>query len=130
MPRLALALLLIGLAACGAPADATTFRAGDVRVIDESGLVTAAEPYQPPVDQLGEPTAVPGESLTQVLVSWAGSSCVQDWTVRLTGNALVMTIEPGTSITGCEGMAAARGVQLDLRAVVDATDIDVSLAGS
>lgn len=131
MPRrLAIVLLLVGLAACGGPAGATTFRAGDVTVIDESGLVTAAEPYQPPVDQIGEPTAVPGQSLTQVLVSWTGSSCVQDWTVRLTGNALVMTIEPGPSVSRCEGMPGAKGVQLDLNRVVQADGIDVSLAGS
>lgn len=125
------ATILAGLvlAACGGPSG-STFRAGDVTVIDESGLVTGVEAYQPPIDQLGEPTAEPGESLTQVLVSWSGSSCAAGWTVRLTGNALVMTIEPGAAISGCEGMPAAKGVQLDLNRVVDAPDIDVSLAGS
>ncbi len=122
-----LAALIVG---CSGPGDPKMFTTGDISVVDASGLVTAIDPAQPPpVEQLSEPMATKGDSLTQVIVAWAGSSCIQGWTIRLAGNALVLTIEPGTAISGCEGVIAANAVRLDLNRVVEAADIDVSLAG-
>ncbi len=130
MKPLLIVLVAAVIAACSGPGDAKTFSVGDITVVDESGLVTDVQPAEaPPVDQLSEPVATKGESLTQVIVAWAGSSCIHDWMLRLAGNALVLTIEPGTAISGCEGVLAANAVRLDLNRVVEAADIDVSLAG-
>jgi len=119
------------LAACGSPTDAQTFHAGDVTVVDTSGLVTGAVLLDPPPpSEVDGPSAASGDSLTQVVVTWTGSGCIQGWTIRLAGNALDLSIEPGPAIAGCEGMEGAYRVRLDLNVVVDADAIDVTQQGS
>ena len=116
------------LVACSAPGDARTFSAGDVTVVDSSGLVKEVVQEQAPaVESVSGPTATKGESLTQVLVTWPASSCVETWTLRLSGNALDLSIEPGASPSGCEGTQVAHAVRLDLNRVVDAENIELSL---
>jgi len=123
--------MALALAACGSPTDAHTFSAGDVTVVDTSGLVTGAVLLDAPVlSAVDGPSATSGDSLTQVVVTWAGSTCVEGWTIRLAGNALDLAIEPGPAISGCEGVEAAHRVRLDLNVVVDAAGIDVTQQGS
>lgn len=123
--------MALALAGCGSPTDAHTFRAGDVTVVDTSGLVTGAERLEAPLpSEVDGPSATGGDSLTQVVVTWVGSGCVQGWTIRLAGNALDLSIEPGPAISGCEGMEGAHRVRLDLNVVVDAEGIDVTQQGS
>jgi hypothetical protein len=125
-----LAMALV-LTACGSPTDAQSFRAGDVTVVDTSGLVTGAERLDPPLpSEVDGPSAASGDSLTQVVVTWTGSGCIQGWTIRLAGNALDLSIEPGPAISGCEGMDGAHRVRLDLNVVVDADGIEVTQQGS
>jgi hypothetical protein len=123
--------LVLALAACAADGGARTFKAGDVTVVDTSGLVKAAEPLDAPLpSEISRPTATKGDSLTQVVITWTGNSCIRDWTVHLRGNALELAIEPGTTISGCEGMEGAHRIRLDLNRVVQADGIDVTQAGS
>jgi hypothetical protein len=123
--------MALALAACGSPTDAQEFRAGDVTVVDTSGLVTGAERLDPPMpSEVDGPSATSGDSLTQVVVTWAGSSCIESWTIRLAGNALELSIEPGPAISGCEGTDGAHRVRLDLNVVVDVEGIEVTQQGS
>jgi len=127
----ALVLVLVLLAACGGPGDAKTFAAGDVTVVDTSGLVTGATRVDPPSpSEVDGPTAVNGDSLTQVVVTWAGSSCINGWTIRLAGNALELSIEPGPETSGCEGVPAAHRVRLDVNRVVEVEGIEITQLGS
>lgn len=126
MRRIAVAIAVIVLTACGGPGG-ETYRAGDVTVVDTSGLVTGAEQLEAPLpSEVHGPTAVKGDSLTQVIVTWTGSGCIQGWTVRLEGNALELSIEPGPATSGCEGTDGAHRVRLDLNRAVDAEAIDVN----
>lgn len=119
-------LLLVALAGCNGEST-RTFQVGNVTVVDETGLVTSAEALDAtPVEAA---TAVAGDSLTRVVVSWPADSCVENWLVRLAGNALRLTIEPGTRLISCAGTFAYHAVELTLNRVVDADAIDVSLAG-
>ena len=120
-----IACLAVIMAAC---ASTPTFRAGDVTVVDESGLVTAAEALQSATVEA--PSAVAGDSLTQVVVSWPADTCIENWLVRLAGNALSLTIEAGTRLVNCAGSPTGHAIELTLNRVVDAGAIDISLAGA
>ena len=126
-------LLRLGLIAClavtmAACASTPTFRAGDVTVVDESGLVAAARVLE--AATVEAPSAVAGDSLTKVVVSWPADRCIENWLVRLAGNALSLTIEPGTRLVNCAGGPTGHAIELTLNRVVDAGAIDISLAGS
>jgi hypothetical protein len=131
-PRRSAAVLLVVLAtlvaACGG--EGTTIRAGNVTVVDTSGLLTAAvlPDSEPGQSVETAPSVVAGSSLRQLAVSWSGSSCVKAWTVRLLGgNALWIEVEAGDAQAGCEGTLASLGVVLDLNRVVDAASIPITL---
>jgi hypothetical protein len=126
---LAVAMVVAMLTACGGSDGARTFHAGAVTVIDESGLVTGVSLPDPPPSPPDLPTTAAGRSLTQLDVAWGGSTCVTAWTVRLRGNALLMTIEPGPASSGCQGTQAAWAVELQLNVAIDATNVDVTLQG-
>ena len=127
MRGIGIAVLVLTVAGCGGE-PGRTLHAGNVTVVDQSGLVRSVErPPPPAIETLTEPTVTKGDSLTQVLLAWKGSSCVEGWTVRLGGNALTLSIEPTSVPSDCYGTFAANAVQLDLNRAVDAADIDVRL---
>lgn len=124
------AVLAIG---CSLPGQARTFQAGTTTVVDESGLVVAAEEGAPDPGAEERPLVVSAGNLREIAVHWQDSSCVQEWTVRLhEGNALRITIEPGADAADpCAGTSRTDlAVTLRLNVVVNAADIDVEQLAS
>jgi hypothetical protein len=129
MWRRALAALLPAALAmgCSLPGQARTFQAGTTTVVDESGLVVAAEEGAPDPGAEERPLVVSPGNLREIAIHWEDSSCVDDWTIRLhEGNALRITIEPGAEAADpCAGSSTDLSVTLRLNVVVNAPDIEV-----
>ena len=131
---MARAPLLIGvllLAACSLPGDARTFTAGDVTIVDASGLVTGARDGAPDPGTDERPVIVSPGDLTEIAVHWTGSSCVEGWRVRLPdGNRLRVEIEPAGDVSEpCAATPTAHSVILELNRVVQADAIEVEQLG-
>jgi hypothetical protein len=123
---LALALLTAFTAGCGP--EAPTFTVGNVTVRDEIGLVEAATAVALPEAWDGTPAAIATDGLTSVIVAWAGGSCVESWTLTVSGFAIVIDIQPGDLPSDCYGVLITPAVRLDLNRAVDASNIVVNLA--
>lgn len=128
----ALRLLLAGalaaaLAGCSLPGEERTFTAGDVTVVDGSGLVTGAAAGAPDPRSDERPLVVSPGDLTQIAIHWIGSSCVDRWRVSIPeGNALQITISPAESpVPGCAPSDERMAVTLDLNRVVQADALEV-----
>ncbi len=137
---LALSVLLVALllAACsGGGLTVTMDRGGStvtVTIKDETGLIRSASG-----DAVGAPDPLPpapaawnpnGE-LTQVAVYWQSTACSEHPTLDLSGNALLLTIDPGPMSSGCTDTAlVANMVTLTLGAVTDVTSITVRMVSS
>jgi hypothetical protein len=105
-----------------------------VTVKDHTGLVRSATggSSQVPDPLPAAPAAWnPNGELTQVSVYWQSTACSQHPTLDLSGNALLLTIDPGPSASGCSDSAPLPNiVTLTLGAVTDVHAITVRMAGS
>ncbi len=133
-------LLALGLAlsACGSGGMHVTLqRAGrtvDVTVKDETGLVRGVTAGSPQVrDPLpGAPAAWnPNGELTQISVYWQSTACSEHPTLDLSGNALLLRIDPGPAASGCTDTTLVPNiVTLRLGAVTDVTSLTLQMTGS
>ncbi len=114
---------------CALPGSDRTFRVGEVTVVDESGLVTGATAGAPEPDSGERPLAQSPGSLTEVAVYWTDAACVDEWTLRLAGNALRMTLEPGDPVECSAGVDRDHAITLRLNRVIEADDIEVEQLG-
>jgi hypothetical protein len=117
-----LAGLVALLAACSLPGEAKTFQSGPYTVVDEAGLVTDLGQGAPPSASDERPVVESPGSLTELAVYWSGSSCAQ-WTIRLSGNALRLTIEPSGGAEACPD--GEHAVTIRLNRVVEVEGIEV-----
>ncbi len=128
-------LLAVALAACsGDGIEVRMDRNGTmvtVTVRDETGLIRSATGGASQVpDPLPAAPAVwnPGGELTQVAVYWQSTACSQHPVLDLSGNALLLTIDPGPMVSGCQDTALLPNmVTLDLDAVTDVTSISLKM---
>jgi hypothetical protein len=125
-------LLLAGalasaLAGCSLPGEERTFPAGDVTVLDGSGLVTGATAGAPDPGSDERPLVVSPGDLTQIAIHWIGSSCIDRWRVSIPeGNALEITISPAEGpAPGCAPSDEPMAITLDLNRVVQADALEV-----
>lgn len=135
IPGALLAILLLG-AACSGPGghfevtldrDGTQVRA---TIVDEVGLITAVSagaedlpgslPRQPFVWN-------PNGDLTRIGVSWESDTCSTGPILRLTGNALLLTIDEGTPAADCGIPVVTNLITLRIDRVVDTASITVRL---
>ena len=128
LPRLRALLVVAVLAGCALPGDERTFTAGEVTVVDGSGLVTGATAGAPDPESDERPLVVSPGDLTRIAVHWIGSSCVERWRVSIPeGNALQITISPeGDPTAGCTPSDEPMAVTLDLDRVVQADALEVA----
>lgn len=128
LPRLRALLVVAVLAGCALPGDERTFTAGEVTVVDGSGLVTGATAGAPDPESDERPLVVSPGDLTRIAVHWIGSSCVERWRVSIPeGNALQITISPeGDPTAGCPPSDEPMAVTLDLDRVVQADALEVA----
>lgn len=129
---MAAALAAVLLAGCGVLPEGRTFSAGDVTVVDTTNLVTEVREGAPPRpgSSRAEPLVASPETLRAISVYWTGSSCVEGWTLRLSGYGLKLVIEPGGERRACDAVAVSKAVTLWLNRVIAAESFDVSLARS
>jgi hypothetical protein len=125
--RASAASLAIAVAGCGFLAAGETFTAGEVTVVDESGLVTGIVATDPPASNAyaDAPIAMAaGGRLNEVLVLWRSSSCSGGSVLRLWGNALALEIsarEPTTDPCPVRFWA----ITLRLNRVIDASAVSI-----
>ncbi len=102
-----------------------------VTVHDETGLVreVTAGAAQVPDPLPAAPAAWnPNERLTLVAVYWQSTACSDHPTLTLSGNALLLEIDPGPVASGCTETALLPNiVTLRLGAVTDVTSITLRM---
>jgi hypothetical protein len=102
-------------------------------VIDETGLVTgvAAGASDLPDPLPAAPFAWhPRGKLTTVGVYWESGVCSERPTIRLSGNALLLTIDEGPQQSPCDLIAVINEITITLNEVVDADAITVQMASA
>lgn len=131
----ALALCLTLAACSGGGLQVKMDRGGSqvtVTVKDHTGLIRSAAGGSAEVpDPLPAAPAVwnPNGELTQVSVYWQSTACSQHPTLDLSGNALLLTIDPGAMASGCSDTTLLPNiVTLTLGAVTDVNAITVRMA--
>jgi hypothetical protein len=138
-PTLAAAVVLaLLLGACsGGGLTVKMERAGatiTVTVKDETGLVRSASggATGAPDPLPAAPAAWnPNGDLTQVAVYWQSTACSEQPSLDLSGNALLLTIDPGPMSSGCTDTALLRNmVTLTLSAVTDVTSITLRMVSA
>ena len=128
-------VLALGLGACSNGGLAVKMdRAGatiTVTIKDETGLIRSATGGgRGAPDPLPSPPAAwnPNGELTQVSVYWQSTACSDQPTLDLSGNALLLTIDPGPSASGCTDTALLPNmVTLTLSVVTDVTSITLRM---
>jgi hypothetical protein len=131
----ALVALALLLAACSPGGLAVKMdRAGatvTVTIKDQTGLIRSATG-----DGSGAPDPLPAApaawnpngELTQVTVYWQSTACSDHPTLDLSGNALLLTIDPGPKAPGCTDSALLPNmVTLTLGAVTDVSSITLRM---
>ena len=130
-------LAALSLTACGTDASNLAVRLDrdghpvTLQVIDDAGLVTAVRAGADGApDSAADLPAVwhPRGKLTELGVAWLSGTCSQHPVLRLSGNALQLTIDEGPGASPCTLMGINNLVTLSLNSVVDASAITVQLA--
>jgi hypothetical protein len=128
---LAILLLAAACAGVGGSFEVTLDRDGTqatATIVDEVGLVTAVSagaddlPAAPPAQPY---VWNPNGDLTQVAVAWESDGCSTHPTLRLTGNALLLTIDGGTPAPDCAMPVVTNLLTLRIDRVVDTASITV-----
>jgi hypothetical protein len=135
LPTAAVLALALLLAACSGGGLAVKMdRAGatiTVTIKDETGLIRSATGggSGAPDPLPAAPAAWnPNGELTQVTVYWQSTACSQHPTLDLSGNALLLTIDPGPAASGCSDSALLPNmVTLTLSVVTDVTSITLRM---
>jgi hypothetical protein len=132
------ALLAIALlaAACGGSAgrfEVTLDRNGGqatATIVDEIGLVTAVSagavdlPEPPPAQPF---VWNPNGDLTRLALSWESDACSKRATLRLTGNALMLTIDEEVPASGCAAAHVTNLITMRIDRVVDTASVTVRM---
>ena len=106
----------------GMPATAT--------IVDETGLITAVSAGAEDLPDLrpNQPFVWnPNSDLTRVGVSWESATCSTHSILRLTGNALLLTIDEGEPVPDCGIPVVTNLITLRIDRVVDTASITVRL---
>ncbi len=102
-------------------------------IIDETGLVTDAVAGAADLpDPLPAAPFVwhPRGELTKVGVYWESGVCSEHPTIRLSGNALLLSIDEGAQRSPCDLIAVINEITITLNEVVDADAITVQMASA
>ncbi len=105
-----------------------------VTMTDETGLVVklAGGASGAPDPLPSAPAAWnPNGELTQIAVFWQSTACSTKPVLDLSGNALVLSIDPGPAAAGCSATGLQPNfVTLTLNAVTDVTELRLRVVGA